>query len=107
MATRSEEPFIDGRSSPSARGTVASPTDGQPSQIAAPTISLPRGGGAIRGIGEKFATNPVTGSATFRFCCLRPRAVVAFGPQLTLSYDSSNGNSPFWIRWRLALPSIV
>jgi len=28
---------------------------------AAPAISLPKGGGAIRGIGEKFAANPVTG----------------------------------------------
>jgi len=26
-----------------------------------PSISLPKGGGAIRGIGEKFAANPVTG----------------------------------------------
>ncbi len=25
-----------------------------------PAISLPKGGGAIRGIGEKFAANPVT-----------------------------------------------
>jgi hypothetical protein len=27
-----------------------------------PSIALPRGGGAIRGIGEKFAANPVTGT---------------------------------------------
>ena len=26
-----------------------------------PSISLPKGGGAIRGIGEKFSANPVTG----------------------------------------------
>jgi hypothetical protein len=26
-----------------------------------PTINLPKGGGAIRGIGEKFAANPITG----------------------------------------------
>jgi hypothetical protein len=30
--------------------------------VAAPSISLPKGGGAIRGMGEKFAANPVTGS---------------------------------------------
>lgn len=29
-------------------------------QISPPAISLPKGGGAIRGIGEKFAANPVT-----------------------------------------------
>ncbi len=27
-----------------------------------PSISLPKGGGAIKGIGEKFAANPVTGT---------------------------------------------
>jgi hypothetical protein len=31
-------------------------------QPTAPSISLPKGGGAIRGIGEKFAANPVTGT---------------------------------------------
>ena len=29
-----------------------------------PTLSLPKGGGAIRGIGEKFAANPVTGTGS-------------------------------------------
>jgi hypothetical protein len=31
-------------------------------KLAALSISLPKGGGAIRGIGEKFAANPVTGT---------------------------------------------
>jgi hypothetical protein len=31
---------------------------------APPTIALPKGGGAIRGIGEKFASNPVTGTGS-------------------------------------------
>ena len=34
------------------------------SQIKAPTLSLPKGGGAIRGMGEKFAANPVTGKGS-------------------------------------------
>jgi len=33
-------------------------------QISAPSISLPKGGGAIRGMGEKFAANPVTGTGS-------------------------------------------
>ena len=32
--------------------------------VTAPSISLPKGGGAIRGIGEKFAANPVTGTGS-------------------------------------------
>src|SRR5262245_6391835 len=31
--------------------------------VAAPQIALPKGGGALHGIGEKFAANPVTGTA--------------------------------------------
>ena len=29
-----------------------------------PSINLPRGGGSIRGMGEKFAANPVTGTGS-------------------------------------------
>ncbi len=32
--------------------------------LSPPTISLPKGGGAIRGIGEKFAANAVTGTGS-------------------------------------------
>ena len=35
-----------------------------PSSFAAPQVSVPKGGGAIRGLGEKFQTNPVNGTAT-------------------------------------------
>jgi len=33
-------------------------------QVSAPSISLPNGGGAIRGIGEKFGVTPVTGTGS-------------------------------------------
>ena len=32
--------------------------------VNAPIITLPKGGGAIKGIGEKFAANPVTGTGS-------------------------------------------
>jgi hypothetical protein len=36
-------------------------------------ISVPKGGGAIRGIGEKFAANPVTGTGSMSVpIALRP-----------------------------------
>ena len=35
-----------------------------PSPFAARSISLPKGGGAIRGIGENFSAHPVTGTAS-------------------------------------------
>ncbi len=32
--------------------------------VSPPVVSLPKGGGAIKGMGEKFAANPVTGTGT-------------------------------------------
>lgn len=72
-----------------------------------PTITLPKGGGAIRGIGEKFAANPVTGSGAMSVPIATSPGRSGFGPQLSISYDSGSGNSPFGFGWSLALPSIA
>ncbi|MBN1930271.1 MAG: hypothetical protein JW786_01505 [Desulfobacterales bacterium] len=73
----------------------------------APSISLPKGGGAIRGIGEKFAANPVTGTASMTIPIATSPGRSGFGPQLSLSYDSGAGNGPFGFGWSLSLPSIT
>ncbi len=52
----------------------------------APTISLPKGGGAIRGIGEKFAANPVTGTDSMFVPIATSPGRSGFGPQLILIY---------------------
>ncbi|MBI1852860.1 MAG: toxin, partial [Planctomycetes bacterium] len=74
---------------------------------AAPQISLPKGGGAIRGIGEKFAANPVTGTGSTTVPIATSPGRSGFGPQLSLSYDSGAGNGPFGFGWSLSLPSIT
>src|SRR5579885_245480 len=76
-------------------------------QISAPSISLPKGGGAIRGIGEKFAANPVTGTGSMTVPITTSPGRSGFGPQLSLSYDSGSGNGPFGFGWHLMLPSIT
>jgi RHS repeat-associated protein len=73
----------------------------------APAISLPKGGGAIRGIGEKFATNPVTGTGSVTIPIATSPGRSGFGPQLALSYDSGAGNGPFGLGWTLSLPTIT
>jgi RHS repeat-associated protein len=73
----------------------------------APSISLPKGGGAIRGIGEKFATNPVTGTASLSVPIAVSPGRAGFAPQLSLSYDSGAGNGPFGFGWQLAVPAIT
>ncbi|TET88622.1 MAG: toxin, partial [Desulfobacteraceae bacterium] len=72
-----------------------------------PSISLPKGGGAIRGIGEKFAANPVTGTGSLSVPIATSPGRSGFGPQLSLSYDSGSGNGPFGFGWNLSLPSIT
>ncbi len=75
--------------------------------IKVPSISLPKGGGAIRGIGEKFGANPVTGSGSMSVPLPLTPGRSGFGPQLSLSYDSGAGNGPFGFGWTLSLPSIT
>jgi RHS repeat-associated protein len=78
-----------------------------PAPVKPPVVSLPRGGGAIRGIGEKFAANPVTGTGSMNIPITASSGRGGFGPQLSLAYDSGAGSGPFGLGWRLALPAIT
>ena len=75
--------------------------------VTPPSISLPKGGGAIRGIGEKFSANPVTGTGSMSVPIATSPGRSGFGPQLALSYDSGAGNGPFGLGWHLSLPAIT
>jgi Salmonella virulence plasmid 65kDa B protein len=90
-------------------GAIATGSDsaGAPSPFKAPAVTLPKGGGAIRGIGEKFAANPVTGTGSLSIPIYTSPGRSGFGPQLSLSYDSGAGNGPFGFGWSLSLPSIT
>jgi hypothetical protein len=72
-----------------------------------PAVTLPKGGGAIQGIGEKFAANPVTGTASLSVPIVATPSRSDFYPKLSLSYDSGAGNSPFGFGWTLSVPSVV
>lgn len=84
----------------------AAPGASRPEGPASPSITLPRGGGAIRGIGEKFAANPVTGTGSLSIPLATSAGRAGFGPRLALSYNSGSGNSPFGFGWVLGLPAI-
>ena len=80
--------------------------EGQSFLVQPPAISLPKGGGAIRGLGETFAANPVTGTGSMSVPIATSQGRGGFGPQLSLSYDSGSGNGLFGMGWSLALPAI-
>ena len=92
-----------------ATSTATAPSASAPTndscQVTRPSITLPKGGGAIRSIGEKFAANPVTctGSITVPIATSPRRS--GFGPQL--SYNSGAGNGPFGFGWSLSLPALT
>lgn len=73
----------------------------------APTLSLPQGGGSVRGLGEKFAANPVTGTASWTVPIPVSPGRSGFGPDLVLSYDSGGGNGPFGHGWHLGVPAVT
>jgi RHS repeat-associated protein len=77
------------------------------SPFAAPSITLSKGGGAIRGIGEKFQANPATGTGKLTIPLPLSPGRSGFGPELSLSYDSGLGNHVFGIGWSLSMPSIT
>jgi RHS repeat-associated protein len=88
-------------------GTELNETSAAAGSLQVPNLTLPKGGGAIRGIGEKFAANPVTGTGSMSVPIATSPGRSGFGPQLSLSYDSGAGNGPFGFGWSLSLPSIT
>ena len=73
--------------------------------IESPSISLPKGGGAIKGIDEKFSVNAVNGTAGFSVPLpFSPAREVS--PSHNIAYNSGAGNGIFGLGWNLDLPSI-
>jgi hypothetical protein len=70
-----------------------------------PSVTLPKDGGAIHGIGEKFSVNAATGTGSLSIPL--PFSPGRLAPQLQLAYDSGSGNGPFGFGWSLGLPAIT
>lgn len=69
-------------------------------------ISLPKGGGALHGIGEKFSPDLHSGTGNFTIPIALPPGRNGFQPQLNLVYSTGNGNGPFGLGWNLSIPGI-
>ena len=68
----------------------------KPAPFTPPQVSLPKGGGAIRGIGEKFAANPVTGTGSLTVPIAVSPGRSGFGPQLALSLRLGRWQRAVW-----------
>ncbi|RSO09972.1 hypothetical protein DMH26_00235 [Streptomyces sp. WAC 05379] len=79
---------------------------GDTARSPAEIISLPQGGGALRGIGEKFNPDPVTGTGSFTVPVTVPAGRGGLEPNLALTYSTGAGNGHFGLGWSLSLPGI-
>jgi len=68
---------------------------------------LPKGGGAIRGLGEKLTTDLATGAARLALPIAVSPSRQGAEPKLLLGYATDAGNGPFGLGWSLDLPSIT
>ncbi|MDI2127062.1 SpvB/TcaC N-terminal domain-containing protein [Yinghuangia seranimata] len=75
--------------------------------VAGSVVSLPSGGGAVSGLGEKFTADPFTGTGAFALPLTVPAGRRGVQPQLALSYGTGQGNGPFGLGWRLDLPGVA
>lgn len=64
----------------SAQGMDAAGSSARSNTSALPAIQLPKGGGAVRGMGAKFAANPVTGTGSMSVPIATSPSRSGFGP---------------------------
>jgi RHS repeat-associated protein len=72
-----------------------------------PTLNLPKGGGAIRGIEENLQVNSVMGTASVGIPIPFSRSRGDFVPGVGFGYNSGNGNSAFGLGWNIGIPTIL
>lgn len=72
----------------------------------APSINLPKGGGAIKGIDEKFTINASNGTASLSIPLPITPGRSGFNPNLALQYNSGSGNSEFGLGWGIGVMSV-
>src|ERR1700751_3137722 len=77
------------------------------SGISSQVISLPKGGGALHGIGEKFSPDLHTGTANFTVPLALPTGRNGFAPDLSLAYSSGSPNGPFGLGVAVPVPSVA
>jgi RHS repeat-associated protein len=74
---------------------------------AAGVLSLPTGGGAVRGIGEKFVAELQSGTGNYSVPLELPPGRGGLVPNLALQYSSGSGNGPFGLGWSLSVPGVA
>jgi len=72
-----------------------------------PSVTLPKGGGALKGIGEKTSVKAAYGTSAVSIPLPFSASRSSLSPQVELTYNSGAGNGPFGFGWNLDLPSVT
>src|SRR5215210_4853211 len=80
----------EGKSNSQNGGVFADQVKSPSIQLQVPQITLPKGGGAIKSIDEKFSVNAINGTAAFSMP-LPVSGCRGFSPTVDLSYNSGGG----------------
>jgi len=76
------------------------------SGTASQVISHPKGGGAIKGLGETFSPDLHTGTGNLSVPIAVPAGRAGVQPDLTLAYSTGQGNGAFGLGWMLSVPGV-
>src|ERR1043165_6483941 len=103
-------PSYSSASSPNNAFSAGSGPADKPSGFTAmnvPQVTLPKGGGAIRSIDQKFSVNAVNGTSGYSVAFPFSASRNGFMPALSLGYNSGSGNSAFGLGWNADPPAIT
>jgi Salmonella virulence plasmid 65kDa B protein len=70
-------------------------------------IAHPRGGGAIKGLGESFSPDLHTGTGNLTVPIAIPPGRNKLQPDVSLVYSSGHGNGLFGLGWALSIPGVA
>jgi RHS repeat-associated protein len=70
------------------------------------TISVPKGPGAIEGLGESFQPTLNTGTASYGINLSVPPGTAGQAPALKLAYEGGGANGPLGFGWGLPVPCV-
>jgi RHS repeat-associated protein len=109
IAASRTEPDAPRREAPALTEGTRRPQASLPSfaAVTAPKLDTPKGGGALRGMGESFRHNAATGTWSMTIPLPVTPSPRGPSPELSLSYDVGQGHGVFGLGWSLSLPAIM
>lgn len=96
-----QQPSTDSKNAPSVPDSQS-----KDNKTNIPDITLPSGGGSLKGINEKFEVNALNGSNSYSIPLPISPSRSQFQPDLALTYSSSSGASSFGLGWEMTVHSI-